>query len=1340
MPRKTLKIAAWVSGSVAALAALLVVAVLVAGNTDPGRAMIERMTLRLTGGMVKLSGLGGSFPTRLTLRELELTDRQGVWLTADGIALAWSPLALLDRRISVDSLRVSRLYMERTPHSEGGGGSGSIPHIEVRRFAVDEVRLGAQLAGKEARLSLRGGLELRSLEDARGDVAAHRIDGDGEGEYTAHLSFDAKRMDGSVSVHEPASGPLENILQVPGLGALSASLSIHGPRESEAVDLKMTAGQLAAAVAGRVDLHQGSMDLDYSVDAPAVSPRPDLKWQRLSLRGQWHGTLKDPTASGHLQADRLELPGNAAIAALRADLAARQGTISLQGVIEGLRIPGPQASLFEKDPVKISASMRVAEDSRPLTVEATHRLLSVKAQAITAGRQSVSLDVRVPNLAPFAALAGEDVLGDANIKAQIDFRESDIGLTLDATAGLAGGTASWLGMVGNRAALKVAGSISEQAFTLERGELNGRSLALSASGTAARPKGGVTGANSRGSRSAAEAYVGDLRARWDLRVSDLGIFGSELAGTMQASGGLSGSPASLNGDASLQGMLSIRGSPPGAISAELHARGLPSAPSASIDVKGAVDGAPLTLSASLERGAGRKGFQGSIRRGEWKSAHADGDMSFASGIDDARGHLHVEVGQLADLDRLLGTHLTGSLDAAMDFTPQAGRTHAQFQLDAKDLSAGQLSGTIHLAGEGDTRSVAAQLHVQSPNLGGVPAELTASALVNLDTRRVRVDQAAMDYRGQKIHLLSPAAISYADGLKIDALKLGAQDAVLQIEGKIVPSLDTHASLQHVDPKLIGVFLPDLISEGIIEGNARIQGSFSAPTGRVSLNAHDIRFASDQALGLPAVNLTVGADLAGNTASLDIRLSAGKASLFTMTGKTPLNPDGVYDLKLDGKIDLSVANPLFEARGMHVGGDVTVDATVGGKLDTPQIAGSVKLGAGNFRDYVRGINLTNITGEVDGSEGTLQIKTFKATAASGSLNVTGSIGALQPKIPLDLKLTAANAQLVTSTLVTANVNADLGVKGTALERLALAGTIHVNRAVIGIPDSLPPDVAVLDVRRRGQQVPAAAAKRLEIGLDVTVDAPREILVQGRGLDAELGGSLRIRGTTDAPLVSGPGFDLLRGTFSLAGSTLTFDNTSRVSFDGAGLKKSNLDPTLDFTAQSTVQNTTVKLHIYGYADSPKFEFSSPSTPGLGQDEIMALLLFGQPAAQLTALQAAQVGAALATLSGVGGSGGNPLTKLQKTLGLDRLNVGANTVPTATGGTENQGAAIQAGRYISKRVYVEGKQTTTGTSQVQVDVDLTKHLKLQTRLGNGTAIQGTTPDNDPGSSIGLSYQIEY
>src|SRR5208283_1812642 len=170
--------------------------------------------------------------------------------------------------------------------------------------------------------------------------------------------------------------------------------------------------------------------------------------------------------------------------------------------------------------------------------------------------------------------------------------------------------------------------------------------------------------------------------------------------------------------------------------------------------------------------------------------------------------------------------------------------------------------------------------------------------------------------------------------------------------------------------------------------------------------------------------------------------------------------------------------------------------------------------------------------------------------------------LQPGVPVDLKIVATKAQPIASSIITANLNADIHISGTALERINIAGTIHVNRATVGIPDSLPPDVAVLDVRRRGQKVAAPVAKQqLLVGLDVAIQAPQEILVQGRGLDAELGGAVNIRGTWDAPQVTG-GFDLQRGSFTIAGSKLTLTPPGRVSFDGAGLRK-RIDPTLDFT---------------------------------------------------------------------------------------------------------------------------------------------------------------------------------
>jgi translocation and assembly module TamB len=428
------------------------------------------------------------------------------------------------------------------------------------------------------------------------------------------------------------------------------------------------------------------------------------------------------------------------------------------------------------------------------------------------------------------------------------------------------------------------------------------------------------------------------------------------------------------------------------------------------------------------------------------------------------------------------------------------------------------------------------------------------------------------------------------------------------------------------------------------------------------------------------------------------------------------------------------NAFLEARGQHASGQLDIDATVTGTVAAPQITGTLDLKNGKINDYVRGISLTDIAAQIVGNEGTLQIKSFTASAAPGTVSMSGSVGVLQKGIPVDLQITARNAQPLVSKLITSNLNADLTIKGTARERLDVAGSMHLNRTLIGIPNGLPLNVAVLDVRRRGTKVPPVREKPLVIGLNVAIQAPDEVLVQGRGLDARMRGDLQIGGTTDSPFVTG-GFNLERGTFSLATGRLNFTDGS-VSFNGAGLQN-KIDPTLDFTASAVIGDTTATMHITGLADAPVFDFSSsPSKP---QDEIMALLLFGAPTQQLTPLQLAQVGAALASMSGVGGSNSlNPLVKIQKSLGLDRLSIGAGTTNAQTG--QDSGASIEAGRYVSKRVYIVAKQSTAGTSQVEADVDLTKHLRLQTRLGNGTAVQGTTPDNDPGTSIGLIYRFEY
>jgi translocation and assembly module TamB len=830
-------------------------------------------------------------------------------------------------------------------------------------------------------------------------------------------------------------------------------------------------------------------------------------------------------------------------------------------------------------------------------------------------------------------------------------------------------------------------------------------------------------------------FVKDLQAQWQVELADLAALSSDVAGDAKLSGKLSGPVNSLNADADLTSHVSVRGSPSGLVTASLRARGLPTTPNLSLQARGMLDGAPLTLDAALDR-AGGKAYRVLVRQGQWKSAHIDGDMTADAELTRSHGQLNLRIGQLGDLDRLLGTTVAGSAEGSVKFVPMQGHSQAQLRLDGTDLVFGQFAGNVHVEALGVSTAVAIKLTSNLPDLYGFPASVASAAELNIDKRELRLASVSVVYRDQTVRLLSPAKVSFAGGLSIDDLKIGAQDAVVELKGQVSPALDLQVSVLQVKPGLVNVFAPGLLASGLVEGHAHLRGSPTSPTGSVKVDASNIRFAHDAATGLPPLELHARAQLANDTAALNATLSAGSASEMTAAGNVPLDANGALAVKIGGKLDVTMANPFLEARGLHATGELTADATVTGSSAAPVVGGGVTLAQGSLRDYGRGVNLTDITADIIGREGTLQIKSFKATAAPGSIGMTGSLGVLQPGLPVDLNVTARNAQPIASNIVTANLDADVHVGGTLRKRIDVSGKVHVNRASIGIPNSLPPDVAVLDVRRRGKGATATAQTQLVVGIDLTIEAPRQIVVQGRGLDAEMGGTIKLSGTTEAPVASG-GLDLLRGSFSMSGNKLTFDQGSKISFDGAGLHK-KIDPTLDFTAHTTVSETTATLRITGFADAPKFEFSS--TPPLPQDQIMSLLLFGVPPAQLTAAQAAEIGVALATLSGVGGGGPSPLAKLQKTLGLDRLSVGANTASTAAGAT-NSGYAVQAGRYVSKRVYVEAKQSTTGTSQVQVDVDLTKHLKMQTRLGNGSAItQGTTPDNDPGSSVGLSYQFEY
>jgi len=111
-----------------------------------------------------------------------------------------------------------------------------------------------------------------------------------------------------------------------------------------------------------------------------------------------------------------------------------------------------------------------------------------------------------------------------------------------------------------------------------------------------------------------------------------------------------------------------------------------------------------------------------------------------------------------------------------------------------------------------------------------------------------------------------------------------------LQGQIAPTLGLRASLRNVQPALVNVFLPNLLSAGVIEAHADLHGSLPKPMGEITVNASGLQSADDAALGLPPATFTSPPACAEH-GDIDARLDAGSASQLSAVGEAPLAVDG-----------------------------------------------------------------------------------------------------------------------------------------------------------------------------------------------------------------------------------------------------------------------------------------------------------------------------------------------------------------------------------------------------------------------------------------------------------------
>lgn len=432
--------------------------------------------------------------------------------------------------------------------------------------------------------------------------------------------------------------------------------------------------------------------------------------------------------------------------------------------------------------------------------------------------------------------------------------------------------------------------------------------------------------------------------------------------------------------------------------------------------------------------------------------------------------------------------------------------------------------------------------------------------------------------------------------------------------------------------------------------------------------------------------------------------------------------GRGDLAIKGRAQAALANVFITPRA--VTGDLGFDLRLDGPMVLSSLSGRVTLVGGRLSDPSLPLDFAGISATADLAGGQANITATLPLTTAGKVAVAGTIGLAAPH-QAALGIALQGITLRDPDLYETQLNGALKLTGPLLGRPLLAGRVDLIKTELrvpstgfggaaGLPDlrhvNEPADVHATRARAGLLESAAAAARSSgrDLALDLIISAPNQLYIRGRGLDAELGGEVRLLGSLSNLQPSGA-FNLMRGRLEILGKRFELDE-ALLQLEG------DLVPFLRVRASTENDGIISNVLIEGRADDPKVSFTS--MPEMPEEEVLAQLLFGQGLQNLSAFQALQLANAVATLAGRGGEG--IVSKLRQGFGLDNLDVRTN----AQGGAE-----LTAGKYLGKNLYTEVTVGQDGKTQIDLNLDLSDSITLRGSAGS-----------DGNTGIGVYLEKDY
>jgi translocation and assembly module TamB len=1330
----------------------LLAGALVLLDTAPGhRFIVDRIGRFETasGLRVRIGRIDGSIFGKSQLRNVAVSDRHGVFLTSPNIKLDWAPGAWLANKLSIDSLTAERVALIRIPKLKPSAKKGPILpgfDIHVGELKIDRLDVGPQVGGRPRSGSLHGKADVhqgRALVELaavmnnggdrivfgldaepdrnRFDVVAHmrspenglvpaiigtkraiRFDIDGKGSWTrwrgnAGLDLSGRptarlalgvdsgryRLEGKWAPAQFLTGKFERLSE--------RVVDIRGDAtlKDRILDGELIAGtpELRAVAKGALDLaNDRYRNMRLGIDLlkpPALFPNMTGR----QVRMVW--TLDGPFASAdysyrltspHVQFDntgfdqlRAEGRGKLGPWPMRVPMRLSARYITGIGDLAGAMLANPKIEGW----LSITSKL-VRGDGLKLTSAKWNGKLSLLIDLVT-GRFDVLLSGSMQRyLIPGLGIV--DVITDLHVVPGPNNKGSHV----------VGSGKAWVRRLDNSFFRDLTGGLPWLTTNLERGgdgivhftnlQLYSPKLRLSGAGQRLHDGTFHIVAAGRQSKYGPVKMILDghiERPKVDLlldRPNDaLGIRAMRLlllptsAGfDYRASGGSKLGPFTSNGQILLP-----------------H-----NAPT--VIAIAALDAGGAHASGRLRSDPG--GFFGRLTLAK---GSLGGTLDFSP------------AGQAQRID----AHLTANNATFPDFAVRSGRadgiiiladerTTVEGVVDARGVEA---SGITLARLTANARLVNGSGQVRAAFAGRRGAAFMFSTLAKIAPDTIRLTGSGRIERQPLV--LNQAAVLTRDG---DGWALAPTNLVFAggtaiVSGRSGTRPEVHAQVQAMPLEVLDIAWPKLDLSGSATG--RLDYAWKGNrNGRLELKVRGLSRAG-LVLASKPIDVGVAAIVNGNAAALravaasDGAIVGRAQARFSPMGNGPLMTE-LLNAPLFAQLRYAgPADTLWRLTGSEVldmSGPLAVGADISGRWANPVIRGSLRTQNARLESQVTGMVVTNITTQARFSGPQLIFSQISGnTPGGGSVAGNGSITFSGGRTALNLSFNANQALLLNRDDVAGRVTGPLQIRSDG-QTGTISGDFKLNkgRFQLGRASSAAA-VPQLNVREIGLETEDVIepAQLHPWKLDLKI-AGSDLQVVGLGINSRWTTNLQVGGFADAPRFTGRA-DLIRGDYDFAGRNFRLDR-GVIRFRG----ESPVDPQLDIRASAQVQGLDANVLVQGTGLKPEITFAS--TPPLPQDELLSRILFGTSITNLSAPEALQLASAVAALQSGSGSL-DPINALRRAVGLDRLRV----VPAdiATG----QKTAIAAGKYITRKLFVEVVTDGQGYSATRVEYQMTRWLSL-------------------------------